>query len=105
MLKRGRPKTDSTGAKKPGAVASLERVSIHKRTMRMALSSTQSRLIDVAIDHFVRWGMDGASTRKIARDARAPMSAITYHFGSKEGLYLAAADHIAARLHMQLAPT
>lgn len=26
------------------------------------------------------------------------MSAITYHYGSKEGLYLAAADHIAAQI-------
>eukprot|EP01042_Synura_sphagnicola_P016414 gene16414-20777_t len=33
------------------------------------------------------------------------MSSITYHFGGKEGLYLATADHIAAQMRHQIAPT
>jgi AcrR family transcriptional regulator len=32
------------------------------------------------------------------------MSSITYHFGGKEGLYLAAADHIAQHMHGKIAP-
>lgn len=56
------------------------------------------RLLDVAIDHFGRLGFDGASTRAIARDSGTAMSSITYHFGGKESLYLAAADHIAAKI-------
>jgi TetR/AcrR family transcriptional regulator, regulator of cefoperazone and chloramphenicol sensitivity len=67
--------------------------------------STDSRLLDVAIDHFGRLGLEGASTRAIARDADTLMSSITYHFGGKEGLYLAAADHITAHMHTQIAPT
>ena len=55
----------------------------------------QSRLIDIAIDQFGRSGFDGASTRDIARASGTAMSSITYHFGGKEGLYLACADHIA----------
>jgi len=67
--------------------------------------STDSRLLDVAIDHFGRLGLEGASTRAIARDADTLMSSITYHFGGKQGLYLAAADHIAARIGEWMAPT
>lgn len=33
------------------------------------------------------------------------MSSITYHFGGKEGLYLAAADHIAATMYAKIVPT
>ncbi len=66
--------------------------------------STDSRLLDVAVDHFGRLGLEGASTRAIARDADTLMSSITYHFGGKEGLYLAAADHIAGHMHQFMAP-
>src|SRR6185437_3477259 len=67
-------------------------------------NATHSRLLDVAVDHFGRFGIDGASTRAIAKDADTPMSSITYHFGGKEGLYLATASHIAQRMGQLLAP-
>lgn len=54
-----------------------------------------SSLLDAAIDQFGRLGFEGASTRAIARASGTAMSSITYHFGGKQGLYLAAADHIA----------
>jgi AcrR family transcriptional regulator len=53
-------------------------------------------LLDTAVDQFGRLGFEGASTREIAAASGTAMSSITYHFGGKEGLYLAAADHIAA---------
>jgi AcrR family transcriptional regulator len=52
-------------------------------------------LLDTAIDQFGRLGFEGASTREIAAASGTAMSSITYHFGGKQGLYLAAADHIA----------
>ena len=55
-------------------------------------------LLDCAVDHFGRFGFEGAATRKIAADCGTAMSSITYHFGSKEDLYLAAAEHIAAQM-------
>ncbi|MBC9032487.1 CerR family C-terminal domain-containing protein [Sphingomonas sp. JC676] len=61
-------------------------------------------LLDVAIDQFGRQGFEGASTREIARASGTAMSSITYHFGGKEGLYLAAADHIAAQIRAMQAP-
>lgn len=56
------------------------------------------RLIESAIDQFGRAGFDGASTREIASASGTTMSSITYHFGSKQGLYLACADHIANQI-------
>lgn len=64
---------------------------------------TQTLLLETAIDRFGRLGFDGASTRAIAAAAKTTMSSITYHFGGKEGLYLAAAEHIGRSIaeHMQ----
>ena len=62
----------------------------------------QSRLLDIAVREFGAKGIDGASTRGIAAAAGTAMSSITYHYGGKEGLYLAAADHIAARMASEM---
>ncbi|RIV85522.1 DUF1956 domain-containing protein [Aurantiacibacter xanthus] len=64
----------------------------------------RERLLDIAIDHFGRRGFEGAATRAIAADADTAMSQITYHFGGKEGLYLACADHIAAGISQWVKP-
>ncbi len=61
------------------------------------------RLLDVAIDQFGRKGLEGASTRAIAAAAQTAMSSITYHYGGKEGLYVAAARHIAAQIRNRFA--
>jgi AcrR family transcriptional regulator len=61
------------------------------------------RLLDTAIREFGLKGLEGASTRCIAAAAGTAMSAITYHYGGKDGLYLAAADHIAAQMAEELA--
>jgi AcrR family transcriptional regulator len=64
----------------------------------------QARLLEIAIDAFGKRGLEGASTRQIAAAAGTAMSSITYHYGGKEGLYLAAADHIASRMAESLSP-
>ena len=56
---------------------------------------TQTSLLETAISEFGAKGIEGASTREIAAKAGTAMSSITYHFGGKEGLYVAAAKHIA----------
>jgi TetR/AcrR family transcriptional regulator, regulator of cefoperazone and chloramphenicol sensitivity len=61
------------------------------------------RLLDTAIDQFGRKGLEGASTRAIATAADTAMSSITYHYGGKQGLYLAAARHIADRMGERMA--
>lgn len=64
----------------------------------------QNRLLDTAITQFGLHGFDGASTRAIAKASGTAMSSITYHFGGKEGLYLAAAEHIAVQARERLEP-
>lgn len=59
----------------------------------------RDKLIHAAIERFGKRGFDGVGTREIAAAADTPMSSITYHFGGKEGLYLAAAEHIFDHLH------
>lgn len=61
-------------------------------------------ILDVAVRQFGDRGYEGVSTRAIASAANTVMSSITYHFGSKEGLYLACADHIAAQIARRLQP-
>lgn len=58
--------------------------------------ATREKLLDASIGVFGRYGFDGASTRMLADAASVNLQAIPYYFGNKEGLYLAAADHIAA---------
>lgn len=64
----------------------------------------QDRLLDIAIREFGEKGLDGASTRGIAGAAGTAMSSITYHYGGKEGLYLAVADHITAQMAHEMLP-
>lgn len=64
----------------------------------------RDKLINVAIAKFGTRGFDAVGTREIAAAVDTPMSSITYHFGGKEGLYLAAAEHIFDYLHTQVAP-
>ncbi|WP_294042984.1 CerR family C-terminal domain-containing protein [Sphingomonas sp.] len=60
-------------------------------------------LIDIAIEQFGVKGLDGTSTRAIAAGAGTVISSITYHFGGKEGLYLAAADRVASGVAQMIA--
>lgn len=59
---------------------------------------TQTALIHAALKLFGRQGYDGTSTREIAAAAKANIGSIAYHFGGKEGLRAAVADHIVATI-------
>jgi TetR/AcrR family transcriptional regulator, regulator of cefoperazone and chloramphenicol sensitivity len=71
---------------------------MHCSFERTKVQMVSATLLDTAIDQFGRLGFEGASTREIARASGTAMSSITYHFGGKQGLYLAAAEHIAASI-------
>lgn len=62
--------------------------------------STRELLLDSAGELFAEKGFDGVSTRMIAERAGVKLSAIHYHFGSKEKLYREAclACHSRGRL-------
>ena len=61
-------------------------------------------LLKTAVEQFGQLGLDGASTRAIAQAAGTAMSSITYHYGGKEGLYLAAVDYIVQQMRERIAP-
>jgi AcrR family transcriptional regulator len=61
-------------------------------------ADTSARLRAAGRRLFARQGYDGASVRMITREAGANLGAVTYHFGSKEGLYQAVVDTALAPL-------
>lgn len=63
-----------------------------------APNAMRRKLLEVALVQFGQAGFKGASTRAIAAEAGTIMSSITYHFGSKHGLYLATARHVSSLL-------
>ena len=73
------------------------------RSPRTRGADTRSRLLAVAIDVFGRNGFDATTTRTLAEEAGVNLQAIGYHFGGKEGLYVAAAEHIATSISAHVA--
>lgn len=66
--------------------------------------ATREALIGAAMAIFARDGFDAASTRAIAEQAGINQALIGYHFGGKEGLYLAVFDHISAHVQLRISP-
>jgi AcrR family transcriptional regulator len=50
---------------------------------------TRSRIVEAARRRLLADGFVGLSTRKVAEEAKVPLSQLHYHFGSKGGLVLA----------------
>src|SRR5579863_8191936 len=60
--------------------------------------ATRAALLRAALAQCGAKGFEAASTRAIASAARANLASIAYHFGSKDGLRLACADHVVAMI-------
>jgi AcrR family transcriptional regulator len=65
---------------------------------------TRRRILETAIEAFAVDGYEGVSTRRLAERAGVNLPAIQYYFGSKEGLYRAAIDHIIRQIEERMAP-
>jgi len=65
---------------------------------------TRIALLLAALRLFGKKGFDGTSTREIAAAAKANIGSIAYHFGGKEGLRVAAADHIVNTFNAIVGP-
>ena len=74
----------------------------YRRAQQDRGAETRERLLAAALDAFGRLGFEGASTREIARKADANLAAIVYHFGSKEALHRAVAEHVVRELRQRL---
>ncbi len=61
-------------------------------------NSARSRLIEAATKLFAEHGLDGTSTRDIAKAADLNISLISYYFGGKEGLYKAVISEFATEV-------
>ena len=61
-------------------------------------ASAERSLILAAIQLFGRDGFAAVSTRMLSEQAGTNVSAIKYHFGSKDDLYKAAIQHVVAQL-------
>lgn len=75
----------------------MKRTDEKQKTDKRRLSSaeqTRLALIQAALKLFGEKGFDATATREIARAANANIGSISYHFGGKEGLRTACADHI-----------
>ena len=77
----------------------------YQRARRDRGAETRAQLIDAGLEVFGRLGFEGASTREIAKAAKANLAAIVYHFGGKEGLHRAVAEHVAASILARIGPT
>lgn len=65
---------------------------------------TRAAVIAAALSEFGARGYAGATTRQIAEAASVTLPVIAYHFGGKEGLYLACAEDTVARYYEHAGP-
>lgn len=96
---RGRPDRPRGKRAEPG------RVTPHARAQRDRGAETRAQLVEAALDVFGRLGFEGASTREIAKAAGVNLAAIVYHFGGKEALHIAVAEHIVRSIGARIGPT
>ncbi len=75
------------------------------RARRDRGAETRAQLIQAGLEVFGRLGFEGASTREIAKAANANLAAIVYHFGGKEALHIAVAEHVASSIAARVGAT
>ena len=61
----------------------------HLKSVVRTLRTTEARLLEAAGEIFAEFGYRTATVRQICEKAGANVAAVNYHFGDKEGLYLA----------------
>ena len=77
----------------------------YRRAKRDRGSETRAQLIEAALEVFGRLGYEGATTREITKAANANLAAIVYHFGGKEALHIAVAEHVVGSILAKVGPT
>lgn len=66
--------------------------------------ATREQLLEAGLVVFARDGYTAAGTRALAQAAGVNQALIGYHFGGKQGLYLAVFEHIAQRVRSRIEP-
>ena len=77
-----------------------------KKTVKTADRGDQTRsaLVQAALAAFSEKGFHGVSTREIAGTAQVNQALIGYHFGNKEGLYLAVFAYLCEQIQSRVDP-
>ena len=65
---------------------------------------TRKRILDAAVEVFAGEGYAAAHTRLLAERAGVKLPTLAYYFGSKEGLFRAVIERIAAQFESKMAP-
>lgn len=78
--------TDSRPASGPGAARADEPDEPTRRRVPLPKPDTKDRIFDAAERLLVERGFTGTSLRAVTGAARVNLAAVSYHFGSKEGL-------------------
>lgn len=68
------------------------------RRQKRDAAATQERILQAAVTEFCAEGFSGARTAAIATRAKCNIRMLYHYFGSKDGLYLAALEHVYAQL-------
>ena len=66
--------------------------------------SKEDKLLDRGIELFSKNGYDATTTRTIAASCGINVATISFHFGSKEGFYIAVMKHAADLMEKDLRP-
>ena len=69
-----------------------------QRPQKRNAAATQERLLKAAVAEFCAKGFSGARTASIATRAKCNIRMLYHYFGNKDGLYLAALEHVYAQL-------
>ncbi len=83
--------------------ATLETLPTDRREQRGC--RTRQALVEAGLELFGEYGLKGTTTRMLCEASGANVAAINYHFGHKDGLYLAVIDYIVGRLQAAVRPT
>ena len=70
----------------------------HDRAQAERSAETRGRILDAALSEFAANGLAGARTEQIAAAAGVNKALLYYYFESKEKLYSAALEMVAARV-------
>lgn len=68
------------------------------------MSDAKTCLLQAAAKLFSKLGLDKTSTRDLARESKANISLISYHFGGKEGLYKEVLKEFALEVQNTIQP-
>ncbi len=77
---------------------SVKNEKVRRRRPQERAQVTRQKLLNVAIREFSERGFDAVTVRDIETLAGVQRNLLSYHFGSKEGIWKAAATHVLTQL-------